>query len=203
SHAGTTPMAMRQDALVAASQIVLAVNQIGCLQDGDHLSGDQVATVGAMKLSPNVANTIPGQIEMTLDIRDLSNDCLDQMMVLLAADIEEIATSCQTRVQLKQQLRNEPVPVNSHIFNAIAQSCETLKLKSHTLPSRASHDAQIIADITDMGMIFVPSQAGISHAETEYTHPAHCIQGTNVLLYTLIALDQHYRCADASDAPFS
>ncbi|MEL6554428.1 MAG: Zn-dependent hydrolase [Cyanobacteria bacterium J06621_11] len=215
SHAGTTPMPMRQDALVAASQIVLAVNRIGCMKEGERLdprsvisngmhgaihnatlTGDQVATVGAMKLSPNVANTIPGQIEMTLDIRDLSNDCLDRMLALLEEDIEEIAITTQTRIQLKPQLKNEPVLVNSHIFNTIAQSCKQLGLKSHALPSRASHDAQIIADITDMGMIFVPSQAGISHAETEYTHPAHCIQGTDVLLHTLLQLDQHYRCVE-------
>ena len=222
SHAGTTPMPMRQDALVAASQIVLAVNRIGSLKETRktedeeigithervsrttdsafphtaRLSGEQVATVGAMKLSPNVANTIPGQIEMTLDIRDLSNDCLDKMVALLEEEIEAIATQTKTRIHLKPQLKNEPVLANSHIFNTIAQSCQQLGLKSHALPSRASHDAQIIADITDMGMIFVPSQAGISHAETEYTHPAHCIQGTNVLLQTLLKLDQHYRCVE-------
>ena len=202
SHAGTTPMNMRQDALVAASQIILAVNRLGNLQN-DELSGEQVATVGAMKLSPNVANTIPGHIEMTLDIRDLSNDCLDQMLTMLEMDLEEIAVTTQTRIRIKGQLRNEPVPVNSHIFNTITQACKTLGLKSHELPSRASHDAQIIADITDMGMIFVPSQAGISHAETEYTHPAHCIQGTNVLLHTLLQLDQHYRCGAHSKDLYS
>ena len=219
SHAGTTPMMMRQDALVAASQIVLAVNRIGCLKEileeteqkrahsrigKSVFTGDQVATVGAMKLSPNVANTIPGQVEMTLDIRDLSDDCLDRMVAMLEEEIEEIAVVTQTRIRLKPQLKNEPVLANSHIFNTISQSCKQLGLKSHALPSRASHDAQIMADITDMGMIFVPSQAGISHAETEYTHPAHCIQGTDVLLYTLIQLDRHYRvkvddAAEASD----
>ncbi|MBE9070414.1 Zn-dependent hydrolase, partial [Leptolyngbya cf. ectocarpi LEGE 11479] len=78
SHAGTTPMTMRQDAMVAASQVILAVNGMGN-KTGDGY-GDQVATVGAMKLSPNVANTIPGRVEITLDIRDLSNQRLDDMM---------------------------------------------------------------------------------------------------------------------------
>ncbi|MEO1399780.1 MAG: Zn-dependent hydrolase [Cyanobacteria bacterium J06635_1] len=198
SHAGTTPMSMRQDALVAASQVILAVNRIGCTQDGG-LTGDQVATVGAMKLSPNVANTIPGQVEITLDIRDLSNACLDQMLATLEEEIGAIATTTQTRIHLKRQLRNEPVPVNSHIYNTIAQVCDHLGFKSHALPSRASHDAQIIASITDMGMIFVPSEAGISHSETEYTSPEHCIQGANVLLQTLLQLDQHYRCSDGQE----
>ena len=194
SHAGTTPMTMRQDALVAASQIVLAVNRIGT-KTGDGY-GEQVATVGAMKLSPNVANTIPGRVEMTLDIRDLSNQRLDAMVAELEQEMAAIAAQTQTQIHIKPQLRNEPVPVNSHIYNTIAQVCDTLNLPAQSLPSRASHDAQIIASITDMGMIFVPSQGGISHSETEYTTPEHCIQGANILLHTLLQLDQHYRCPE-------
>lgn len=194
SHAGTTPMTMRQDALVAASQIVLEVNRIGT-KTGDGY-GEHVATVGAMKLSPNVANTIPGRVEMTLDIRDLSNQRLDAMVAELQREMDEIATQTQTKICIKPQLRNEPVPVNSHIYNTIAQVCDELELPVQSLPSRASHDAQIIASITDMGMIFVPSQGGISHSETEYTTPEHCVQGANILLHTLLKLDQHYRCPE-------
>lgn len=203
SHAGTTPMSMRRDALVAAAQIILAVNQIGIATDECQGSGqkrdrggEQVATVGAMKLSPNVANTIPGYVELSLDIRDLSNAYLDHMLAKLNRELEAIAVSTQTQISIKPQLRNEPVPVNSHIYNTIEQVCDTLGLKTQALPSRASHDAQIIASITDMGMIFVPSENGISHSETEYTSPQHCIQGTNVLLHTLLQLDQHYRCPE-------
>ena len=196
SHAGTTPMTMRQDAMVAASQIVLAVNRIGN-KTGDGY-GDQVATVGSMKLSPNVANTIPGRVEMTLDIRDLCNQRLDAMIQELELEVSEIANQTQTKIHIKPQLRNEPVPVNSHIYNAIGQVCEQLQLPVQALPSRASHDAQIIASITDMGMIFVPSEGGISHSETEYTSPEHCIQGANILLHTLLKLDQHYRCPEES-----
>ena len=191
SHAGATPMPMRQDALVAAAQVILAVNQIGCAN-----GGDQVATVGAMKLSPNVANTIPGKVEITLDMRDLSNDYLDQMVTTLERQMVAIADSTQTRIHLRSQLRNEPTPVNRNIYNTIAQVCDSLDLKGCPLPSRASHDAQIMANITDMGMIFVPSEAGVSHAETEYTCPEHCVQGANVLLHTLLQLDQYYRCSE-------
>ncbi|MEO0869949.1 MAG: Zn-dependent hydrolase [Cyanobacteria bacterium J06642_11] len=89
SHAGTTPMEMRRDALVAASQVVLVVSRIGNKTGNGY--GDQVATVGAMKLSPNVANTIPGRVEMTLDIRDLSNDRLDEMVAELEDEMGAIA----------------------------------------------------------------------------------------------------------------
>ncbi|MEM6254554.1 MAG: M20/M25/M40 family metallo-hydrolase [Cyanobacteria bacterium P01_D01_bin.156] len=85
-------------------------------------------------------------------------------------------------------------PVNFHIHHTIATVCSHLGLDTHFLPSRASHDAQNIARIADMGMIFVPSQSGLSHAADEYTSPEHCAQGANVLLHTLIQLDQHYRC---------
>ncbi|MEB3233464.1 MAG: Zn-dependent hydrolase [Leptolyngbyaceae bacterium] len=198
SHAGTTPMTMRQDALVAASQVVLAVNQIGYEVDDycDLRGGSQVATVGAMKLFPNVANTIPGCVELSLDIRDLSNSYLQHMISKLQRRMEAIASETDTQIQIKPQLRNEPAPVNSHIYNTIERVCDGLGLSHHPLPSRASHDAQIIANVTDMGMIFVPSEGGISHAETEYTSPSHCIQGTNVLLHTLLQLDQHYHCGE-------
>lgn len=188
SHAGTTPMSMRADALVAASELVLAINALA------NQPGDQVATVGQMALSPNVPNTIPETVEMSLDIRDLDNDLLDRLMGQLDAEIARISRTTGTKITYVQRLYNYPSPANSHIQNAIAQVCESLSLSHMTLPSRASHDAQEMAQITDMGMIFVPSQSGISHAATEYTAPDDCVQGANVLLHTLLKLDQHYRC---------
>jgi len=187
SHAGTTPMSMRQDALVAASQVVLAINRVG------HQPGDQVATVGRMDLHPNVPNSIPGRVEMSLDLRDLSSDLLDQLLAEIQQAIADIASATGTRISLAQRLDNDPAPANSHIQHAIAQVCEDLHLSYCHLPSRASHDAQEMSRITDMGMIFVPSEGGISHSETEYTSPTDCANGANVLLHTLCQLDQHYR----------
>lgn len=187
SHAGTTPMPMRQDALVAASQVVLAIHRIG------NQPGDQVATVGRLDLHPNVPNSIPGQVEMSLDLRDLSNDRLDQLLAEIQQAINDIAAETGTCITIDQRLHNDPAPANSHIQHAIAQVCEDLSLSYCHLPSRASHDAQEISRITDMGMIFVPSEGGISHAETEYTSPQDCANGATVLLHTLMRLDQHYR----------
>jgi N-carbamoyl-L-amino-acid hydrolase len=192
SHAGTTPMPMRQDALVAASQVVLAINRIG------NQPGDQVATVGRMDLHPNVPNSIPGKVEMSLDLRDLSNQRLDQLLAEIQQAIAAIADATGTRISLAQRLHNDPAPANSHIQNVIAQVCQDLKLSYCHLPSRASHDAQEMSRITDMGMIFVPSEGGISHSETEYTSPEDCVNGATVLLHTLIQLDQHYRSPKGS-----
>jgi beta-ureidopropionase / N-carbamoyl-L-amino-acid hydrolase len=185
-HAGTTPMHLRQDALVAASQIILAVNRLA------NLPGQQVATVGWMQVSPNAANTIPGMVEMKLDIRDLSDRRIDELLAQLSREMEAIAVSSGTQITIEPRLYNEPAPTQKHIQQAIALVCEELKLSYMNLPSRASHDAQELAVVSDMGMIFVPSEAGVSHAVTEYTTPEQCTQGANVLLQTLLKLDLYY-----------
>ena len=182
NHAGTTPMSMRRDALVAASQVVLAVNQIGLTP------GQQVATVGKMEVLPNAANVVPGWVEMSLDIRDLSSLHIDSLLEQLRAHLEEIAVATNTQIRLNPCLHNEPALSEPYIQKAIALSGENLNLSYTYLPSRASHDAQEMAQITNMGMIFVPSTLGVSHDANEYTSPEQCIQGANVLLQTLTKL---------------
>lgn len=186
NHAGTTPMQMRRDALVAASQVVLAIHELG------NLPGQQVATVGQMNVWPNAVNVIPGRVEMSVDVRDLSNENLDRLFAQLEQRIEAIALNTQTEIQISTYLHNDPVLATLQIQTAIAQVCDELGCSYLHLPSRASHDAQEIARFTDMGMIFVPSEAGLSHAEAEYTSPESCILGANVLLQTLLKLDRQY-----------
>lgn len=186
SHAGTTPMPMRQDALVTAAEVALAINRIG------GQPGDQVATVGQLDISPNAPNSIPGQVKMSLDIRDLDRDRLDALMAQVQSEIQGIAAQSNTNIRMEQCLDNEPAPAKEHIQSAIVSACQALQLSYLYLPSRASHDAQEMARITDMGMIFVPSEGGISHSEQEYTSPAACAQGANVLLHTLMSLDRYY-----------
>ncbi|MEL7419255.1 MAG: Zn-dependent hydrolase [Cyanobacteria bacterium J06555_3] len=182
NHAGTTPMSMRRDALVAASQVVLAVNQIG------NTPGQQVATVGKMEVKPNAANVVPGWVEMSLDIRDLSSLHIDSLLSQLRTHLEEIAVATNTQIRLNPCLHNEPALAEPYIQKAIALSCEQLNLSYTYLPSRASHDAQEMAQLADMGMIFVPSEMGVSHDASEYTSPEQCTQGANILLQTLIRL---------------
>ena len=182
NHAGTTPMSMRCDALVAASQVVLAFNQIG------NTPGQQVATVGKMQVLPNAANVVPGWVEMSLDIRDLSSLHIDSLLEQLRNHLEEIAVATNTQIRMTPRLYNEPALSEEYIQKAISFSCTNLNLSYTHLPSRASHDAQEMAQITDMGMIFVPSEMGVSHDANEYTSPEQCTQGANVLLQTLIQL---------------
>lgn len=187
NHAGTTPMNMRKDALVAASQIVMAVNKLG------NTPGEQVATVGYFTVSPNAVNVVPGKVELKIDLRDLSQNHLDNLVAQMQQQFAEIATATQTEIVMNQALHVLPTPATAQIQDAIAQVCQQLGLSYSYLPSRAGHDAQEIGRFTDMGMIFVPSFAGLSHSEDEYTSPEQCTEGANVLLQTFLKLDRLYQ----------
>jgi N-carbamoyl-L-amino-acid hydrolase len=187
NHAGTTPMHLRRDALVTAAQVVLAVQTLA-----KNTPGEQVATVGAFQVWPNTANVIPGRVELSVDIRDLSQTKVDNLVAQLKQQLEAIATATRTEITITPILNVQPTLAVPQVQNAIAAICEQLGLSYSYLPSRASHDAQEIGRFTDMGMIFVPSAAGISHSEDEYTSPEQCTQGTNVLLHTLLELDKIY-----------
>jgi beta-ureidopropionase / N-carbamoyl-L-amino-acid hydrolase len=189
NHAGTTPMDMRQDALVAAAQVILAVKQIALSQPSQ-----PVATVGYLTVAPNAVNIVPGKVELSVDMRDLSQDCLDAMMLRLMRSLDAIAAETNTTINLTPVLCVQPTPAAPQVQDTIAQVCEALNLSHRSMPSRAGHDSLEIGRITDMGMIFVPSQEGLSHSGAEYTSPEQCTQGANVLLHTLLKLDQTYPC---------
>lgn len=188
NHAGTTPMNMRRDALSTAAQLILAVEDMA-----KHFPGDPVATVGALQVWPNATNIVPGFVEMKLDMRDLSQDVIDHMLAHLRRKIETIAVATRTKIRMRPELQVDATLAATAVQDLIVESCEELGLTYTHLPSRASHDAQEIGRFTDMGMIFVPSQEGVSHSGDEYTSPEQCAQGTAVLLRTLLKLDRRYR----------
>ena len=128
---------------------------------------------------------------MSLDIRDLSSLHIDSLLTQLRLHLEEIALETNTQIKLNPILHNEPALAEDYLQQAIAQVCEDLQLSYTYLHSRASHDAQELAQITDMGMIFVPSELGVSHSASEYTSPEQCTNGANVLLRTLLRLDNN------------
>ncbi len=183
NHAGTTPMEMRQDALVAAAELILAVQEIAL-----KMPSQPVATVGYLNIFPNAVNIIPGQVELSVDMRDLSQNCLQEMLEILHHKISAIADSTHTKISIKPLLSVKPTLAAPEIQNTIESVCQQLELSYLSLPSRAGHDALEMGRITNMGMIFVPSQGGVSHSEAEYTSPEQCTQGANVLLQTLLLM---------------
>jgi beta-ureidopropionase / N-carbamoyl-L-amino-acid hydrolase len=184
NHAGTTPMHLRRDAMVASAQIVTALYEIAV-----HTPGNQVATIGSFNIFPNAANIIPGRVEMEADIRDLSEAHIEDLIAKLHERITAIADATQTIITLERGMKVQPTLASSAIQSTIAQVCEENQLSYCNMPSRAIHDAQEIGRLTQMGMIFIPSVAGVSHAEDEYSSPEQCTRGATVLLQTLLKLD--------------
>ncbi|NJL85247.1 MAG: Zn-dependent hydrolase [Leptolyngbyaceae cyanobacterium SM1_1_3] len=187
NHAGTTPMELRQDALVAASHVVLAVESLAKTRPGQ-----QVATVGALTVWPNATNVIPGEVRASLDVRDLSKAEVTGLVEQLKTQLGQIAAATQTKILIEPVLDVDPSPAAPRIQQTITAVCDRLGFSHLSLPSRAGHDAQEMGRFTDMGMIFVPSEGGVSHSEIEYTSPEQCAQGATVLLQTLLELDRGY-----------
>ncbi len=185
NHAGTTPMNDRRDALLAAAKIIVAVNEIATA-----IPGDQVATVGYLTVLPNATNTVAGEADLRIDLRDLSGDRLMELIRSIRHAIAEIAIETGTHITFEEMLNLKPTLAKNQIQETIAKVCQSLQLDYTYLPSRAGHDAQEIGRFTAMGMIFVPSEQGLSHSELEYTSPEQCIQGTNVLLQSFLTIDR-------------
>jgi N-carbamoyl-L-amino-acid hydrolase len=187
NHAGTTPMDQRHDALLAAAQVVCTVHRLAT-----EPPGQKVATVGALQVWPNAANIVPGKVQASLDVRDLDRAVITQLVEDLQTEMDAIAAATQTRIWMVPQLDVAPSPAADHIQEIITAVSEAQGLSYMSMPSRAGHDALEMGRFTDMGMIFVPSEGGVSHSEIEYTTPEECEQGANVLLETLLRLDRHY-----------
>ena len=185
NHAGTTPMNRRHDALAAASKSVLAVRDVVRGQ-----SGRQVGTVGYMRVQPGAINVIPGRAEFPIELRDLDAGRIELMWQgiqgkLKQIDQEEGVTTTCTNLDVVS-----PAIATIAIQNAIRDAAQSLSLATIDLPSAAVQDAQQIARIAPVGMIFVPSKDGISHSPKEYTSWTDVANGAEVLYRSILLLDK-------------
>ena len=184
NHAGATPMDQRQDAMLAAAKFTVAVN--------DAVRGEpgrQVATVGRMVVSPNTTNVIPGQVVMTVDLRDLDQQKIEHFTDVFDRLAREIGTATTTTFAFKRLTDSTPAVSDPQVMNWIESSATALGLSSQRMPSGAGHDAQEIAHIAPMAMIFIPSVGGISHSPKEFSRAADIANGADVLLNAVIAAD--------------
>ena len=184
NHAGTTPMPERQDALVAASQLTLAVREAVT-----RVPGRQVGTVGHLEVTPNAPNVIPGSVRLTIELRDLSPEKLRTIIDDVRQRARAIATATRTEIAITDLSRNPPALTSPEVQRVIERAATGLSLGTARLPSGAGHDAQMMAQLGAMGMIFVPSVAGISHSPRELTRWEDCANGANVLLHSVLAMD--------------
>jgi N-carbamoyl-L-amino-acid hydrolase len=185
NHAGTTPMRLRHDAGYVAAEIATFARRLA-----RELSGDQVATVGALTLFPNLVNVVANRVVMTVDLRNTDEARLQEAERRLFAFVEETAAAEGVGVARRSLARFEPVAFAPQLVARVEAIAKELRLPVRRLPSGAGHDAQILAAICPACMIFVPSARGISHNVEEYTSPADVAAGGNVLLRLVLELAQ-------------
>jgi len=181
NHAGTTPMPERQDALVAASQLVVAVNEIVRREPGR-----QVGTVGQLNVTPNAPNIVPGIVKLVVELRDLDAAKIQRLGGQIRARAGEIAAQTKTQIDMRPAAFHEAAMATPAVQASIEAAASKLGLKHMRLPSGAGHDAQAMATLGPMGMIFVPSMGGISHSPKELTKWEDCARGAQVLMQTVM-----------------
>ncbi len=184
NHAGTTAMGDRHDALLSAARFIEAVNHVVTSEPGR-----QVGTVGKIAAFPGAPNVIPGRVECTLELRDLDAKKIDALFAKVEAEAKKIGAMNGTTFSFVQYTDNIPAPTDPRIQAMVAASATELGLTHKKMPSGAGHDAQDVAQIGPVGMIFVPSIGGISHAPKEFSRAEDITNGANVLLNTVLKVD--------------
>ena len=185
NHAGTTPMAERRDALVAASKLVVQVQRMAAEEEIC-----RVATAGALDVLPNAVNVVPGRATVGVEIRDLDMAALEaaeQELVRMARESEE---QDGVQITINRHRFTDAVPITQGMQDWVGEAAERAGFSWERVPSGAGHDAQAIARIAPMAMVFVPSVGGISHAIEEYSSPEDCANGAQVLLELLLLADE-------------
>jgi N-carbamoyl-L-amino-acid hydrolase len=184
-HSGTTPMEMRKDALVAAALLIEFIEKT-CRKFSAMAKGRVVGTVGAMKIEPGVINAVPGKTELLVDIRAITARAKDRVARLVKSHAKEIARQRRLSVEVLTIREEDPVPLDHRLLQLTKQICEGKNIAYEIMPSGAGHDAMQMAKVTPAGMIFIPSQRGISHNPLEWTDPDDIGLGAQILMETMI-----------------
>ncbi len=183
NHAGTTPMRLRHDAGYCATAIGQFVRELAA-----GMGGDQVGTVGAIDLHPNLINVIAASAKVTVDLRNTDEAKLQEAERRFAEFLDELAEREGAAISSRSLARFEPVTFDAGIADTITGVAQALGHSTRRMTSGAGHDAQMMARLCPTAMIFTPSVGGISHNPAEHTEPADLAAGANVLLRTLLAL---------------
>ncbi|WP_298727241.1 Zn-dependent hydrolase [uncultured Ferrovibrio sp.] len=180
SHAGTTPMNRRKDAMLGCARIVDRINKIAL----DHKPG--VSTVGLVKVSPNSRNTIPGSVFFSVDLRHPQDEVLLEMKAELEATVAEVCDDLDLQYECKEIWNSPAVHYDKGCIEAVRKAADEAGYPHMDIVSGAGHDAGYINRVAPTGMIFVPCADGISHNEIESATPADLAAGCNVLLRAML-----------------
>lgn len=187
NHAGTTPMSTRRDALVSASKLVLAIQKMAAEQEIC-----RVSTVGSIKAVPNAVNVIPGSASIGLEFRDTDMEALAAAEQELQRITDQAVIDDAVDIDVIRHRFTTSVPITPDMQAMVAEAAENCGFEWESLPSGAGHDAQAVANIAPVAMIFVPSLDGISHSKEEYSTPQDCANGAQVLLELLLLADDRF-----------
>lgn len=183
SQAGPTPMNRRRDALVGASKFVTRIRDFAKNEE------DLRATVGILNVKPNIYNAIPREVKLTLDVRSPNKNKME-MAINKAIEIsKEIAEEENLEIKYSHLWTAEQVKFDEDIIKTIEKACKELNMRYKFMYSWAGHDAQYMTRISKVGMIFIPSHLGISHAKEEYSSDEDMVNGLKVLQKTIELLD--------------
>lgn len=183
-HAGGVLMPDRKDALCAAAELILAI------ENAARTSGaiDTVATVGICDVFPGAVNSIPSRVRLSVDVRDTDLERRDKVVHTIETTCDSI--SLKRQVSIRRELVNADAPADCTpaIIEALSQSCRKHSLNFLPMVSRAYHDSLFIARIAPVAMLFIPCRNGYSHRPDEYAAPDDIVRGTLVLAETLAVL---------------
>jgi allantoate deiminase len=181
-HAGATPMSIRHDALTTAARVMLVIEAEAAK------TGTTVGTVGQVQVQPGGINIIPGRVEFSLDLRDISEVVRDEVEQNIREQAQQICETQGVKLTIEDLQRVAPAPCSVIVKNAAREAFEKLGLESYYLPSGAGHDGMQLLDLCPMGMIFIRSKNGISHDPAEWSSKEDCTDGANVLYHTVLNL---------------
>jgi N-carbamoyl-L-amino-acid hydrolase len=185
-HAGTTPMDGRTDALAAASEFVLAVEEVA--SERAEIEGTAVGTVGSVDVSPNATNVVPGRVELGLDVRSVEPVSIEHVVAGVREELSRLEADRGVETDIDQVLDVDPTPMAGRCRTALAAAGERNGVETTSLYSGAAHDSMHVASATDAGMLFAPSRDGVSHSPREWTDPDDCVDATRVLAGALASL---------------
>ena len=183
-HAGALLMPDRRDALCAAAEIVLSLEK-HALATG---AIDTVATVGTCDVFPGAVNSVPSQVTLQVDIRDINPARRESVMQAVRTDVQEVAARRDVRVAEALVNADQPALCSPHIIQVIDKICQAHGLQPKHMVSRAYHDSLFMAQVAPIAMIFIPCRGGVSHRPDEYAKPEDIANGTHVLAAALAQL---------------
>ena len=182
SHAGPTPMNLRKDALIAASRLVLEVNRIA-----NGYPDNARGTVGHMQVKPNSRNVVPGEVRMTVDLRNAADATLSAMAKDLRDTLQRVAAEARVQADIKEVVYFPPCEFAAELVSSVRTAAKSLGHSHRDIVSGAAHDAVYMARIAPAAMVFVPCEGGLSHNEIENARPEHLAAGCDVLLQAVLA----------------